>query len=81
MRQRVEARLFELRQELERGQAELDQVERRAVYLREMLLRIGGATQVLEELLAQPAATDSDGTAGIPTGEPFVTSDRASPVT
>ena len=54
MRQRVQARLAELRLELERGQAEVEQTERRIAYLREMLLRIGGAAQVLEELLAEP---------------------------
>jgi hypothetical protein len=70
VRVRVQVRLAELRQELERGQAELEQVERRTVYLREMLLRIGGAAQVLEELLAEPASADPDRPAAAPTAEP-----------
>jgi hypothetical protein len=62
VRQRVQARLAELRLELERGQSEVEQMERRMVYLREMLLRIGGAAQVLEELLAEgPPSADTPG--------------------
>jgi hypothetical protein len=49
----MQARLEELKKELEMGQSELDKVERQRAYLHETLLRIGGAVQVLEELLAQ----------------------------
>ena len=52
MRERIQARLEELKKELETGQAELQKVEMQRTYLRETVLRIGGAVQVLEELLA-----------------------------
>jgi predicted nuclease with TOPRIM domain len=47
------ARLEELKQEFETGQAELDKVEKQRTYLREKMLQISGAIQVLQELLAQ----------------------------
>jgi predicted nuclease with TOPRIM domain len=53
MREQMQARLEALKKEFEAGQAELNKVEERRLYLREMLLRIGGAIQVLEEMLAQ----------------------------
>jgi peroxiredoxin len=58
MREHMQARLEMLRQELEKGQVELQKVESQRTYLRETILRISGAIQVLEELLAegQPAA-------------------------
>jgi predicted nuclease with TOPRIM domain len=52
MRQQIQARLEELKKELEAGQAELQKVEMQRTYLRETVLRIDGAVQVLEELLA-----------------------------
>jgi hypothetical protein len=57
MREQMQARLEELKKELEAGQAELQKVEMQRTYLRETVLRIGGAVQVLEELLTdgQPA--------------------------
>jgi hypothetical protein len=53
MRDQIQARLNELRRQSEAGQAELQQVLLRENYLRETLLRISGAIQVLEELLAE----------------------------
>jgi hypothetical protein len=52
-----------LRQELATGQDALAQLEARRTQLSEMLLRIAGAVQVLEELLAttEPAALSADG--------------------
>lgn len=47
---RVRARLESLRAEYEKGQTELDRLERRRTYLQETLLRIAGAIDVLEEL-------------------------------
>jgi peroxiredoxin len=52
-REQLETRLGTLRKEFETGQAELEKVERQRTYLRETMLRISGAIQVLEELLVQ----------------------------
>ena len=49
MRARLESRLATLRDEFARGQEQLIQTEARARELREKLLRIAGAIQVLEE--------------------------------
>jgi hypothetical protein len=47
----VQARLAELRLELEHGRHELGELDARREELGRLLLRIGGAVQVLEELL------------------------------
>jgi hypothetical protein len=51
MRERLEQRLAELRAEFDRGQQTLDQLETQAMTVRQTLLRISGAIQVLEEEL------------------------------
>jgi uncharacterized coiled-coil protein SlyX len=56
MRQRLDARLGELQEEFARGKARLDQLDEEAGKLRETLLRISGAIQVLTEEL-QPGAS------------------------
>jgi uncharacterized protein (DUF3084 family) len=53
MRERLEQRLAELRAEFERGQQTLDQLETQATTVRQTLLRISGAIQVLEEELGE----------------------------
>ena len=53
MQQQIQARLEELKKELETGQAQLQQVEMQRTYLHETVLRISGAVQVLEELLRE----------------------------
>jgi hypothetical protein len=53
MREQIQARLQELKKELETGQAELQKVEMQRTYLHETVLRISGAVQVLEELLGE----------------------------
>jgi hypothetical protein len=64
MQEQIQARLEALKKELETGQAELQKVEMQRKYLHETVLRISGAVQVLEELLAegrsveQPDETD-----------------------
>jgi predicted nuclease with TOPRIM domain len=65
MREQIQARLEELKKELETGQAELQKVEMQRTYLRETVLRISGAIQVLEELLTDGLpANKADGAAG-----------------
>ena len=61
MQERLHTRLEALRKEWEIGQAELDKVEQRRTYLRDTLLRITGAMQVLEELLGEAQASGHDG--------------------
>lgn len=65
MREQMQARLKVLKQEVETGETELAKVEKQREYLRETLLRIGGAIQVLEELLAEaPSAEQRNGATG-----------------
>ncbi|HEX8652932.1 MAG TPA: hypothetical protein VF708_19105 [Pyrinomonadaceae bacterium] len=56
MREQLQARLNELRQEFEAGQSRLREVEMQQAHLHETLLRISGAIQVLEETLAANGA-------------------------
>lgn len=49
LRQRLEV----LREEFEKGQHHLDALDRQRQEVRDTLLRIGGAIQVLEELISQ----------------------------
>ena len=57
MRQQLEKRLDELKSEFESGQKMLADLDTRASNLRETLLRISGAIQVLEEQLKEPGET------------------------
>ena len=53
MREQLKRRLDELKEEFESGQKMLAEVEARAENLRQSLLRISGAIQVLEEELGK----------------------------
>lgn len=53
MRDKLEQRLDELKSEFESGQNSLNELEAKKQNLRETLLRISGAIQVLEEELAK----------------------------
>ncbi len=53
MQEELERRLDELKKEFEAGQTRLRDLEMQQAHLRETLLRISGAIQVLEELLAK----------------------------
>jgi predicted nuclease with TOPRIM domain len=64
MEDQLRRRLEELKQEFEAGQAKLRELESQQVYTREVLLRISGAIQVLEEALAQE--TNPAGAASAP---------------
>ena len=61
MREYMQARLELLRQELAKGQVELQKVESQRKYLQETLLRISGAIQVLEELLTEGQPAEQNG--------------------
>ena len=61
MEDQVRGRLRELRQEFQTGQVRLRELELQEAALRETLLRISGAMQVLEEMLPQPAEAEQDG--------------------
>ncbi len=56
MREQLEARVAELNRELEVGQKRLQELEVQQATLHETMLRILGAKQVLDELLADEAA-------------------------
>lgn len=58
----IEGRLADLRREFEAGQKLLRELEGKQMEVRDTMLRIGGAMQVLEELLAaEPHASDPAG--------------------
>jgi hypothetical protein len=61
MREKIEERLRELREELEVGRGMMAELDARRLNLNDSMLRIGGAVQVLEELLRdeQPLADGS----------------------
>ena len=63
MQQQFEKRLAELRKEFETGQNKLQELVRQEQLVRETLLRISGAIQVIEEELARNGTeTIHDGT-------------------
>ncbi|MBE7470144.1 MAG: hypothetical protein DPW09_39880 [Anaerolineae bacterium] len=55
MREQLEQRLNELKAEFEAGQKMLTELEAKKSELQATLLRISGAIQVIEEMLAQDA--------------------------
>ena len=73
MREQLEQRLRELKAEFESGQKMLADLEAKAANLRETLLRISGAIQVLEEELAgasPPAPDDLEQPEGVEKAAP-----------
>jgi hypothetical protein len=56
VQEKIESRLEELRQEFTRGQARFQELDAQQSALRETLLRISGAIQVLEEVLPDRAS-------------------------
>ena len=75
VKDQLQARLAELKREYQLGEGQLGELTRREAALRETLLRIAGAIQVLEELLAGtagpagpavPGAADENGDRGQP---------------
>jgi ABC-type Fe3+-hydroxamate transport system substrate-binding protein len=57
MQEQLQRRVGELKAEQEKGQQVLAELEAQQAELRQTLLRISGAIQVLEELLADAADT------------------------
>lgn len=55
----ITRRLHELRDEFAKGENMLNQMEQEATQLRERLLRLSGAIQVLEELEHSPESDSS----------------------
>lgn len=63
MQERLEKRLQELKAEFGKGEQKLKELEEQAAAVRQTLLRISGAIQVLEEELGeaeQPNKTDPE---------------------
>jgi hypothetical protein len=58
MREEIQARRNELKRQFDEGQIELQQLKARENYLREAMLRISGAMQVLDELLTGQQPTE-----------------------
>lgn len=60
MQERLLLRLEVLKSEFDLGQAKLRELERQQSILRETLLRISGAIQVIDELLAEGDAEEKN---------------------
>ena len=62
MREKLEARLEELRRQFDQGRQRLDEMKAEAADLRQTLLRISGAIQLLEETLEEqkPGEDETD---------------------
>jgi predicted nuclease with TOPRIM domain len=69
MREQLEQRVSELKAEREKGQQMLAELEGKEAELRQTLLRISGAIQVIEELL-EAAAPAPNGTAQMAAASP-----------
>ena len=69
MRKTVERRIQELKAESESGQKLLAEYEEKQRNLRETLLRISGAIQILEEVLAE-ADSEANGEVSEPSDSP-----------
>lgn len=61
MRDQLEKRLAELKQEYESGQKMMTELETKQANLRDTLLRISGAIQILEEELAEQPQGEMNG--------------------
>ncbi len=59
MKEQLEKRLEELRAEFEKGKATLQDLEARTVSVRETMLRLAGAIQVLQEELDRAGGSAS----------------------
>ncbi len=69
MHQQIQNRIETLRKEMEVGQQRMQDLERQLAQLRDTMLRISGAIQVLEELQAEAAPAVSGDTKTDPPGD------------
>jgi hypothetical protein len=58
LQEQLQSRLEELKKEYESGQARLRELETESGYVRETMLRISGAIQVIQELLEKEKQDD-----------------------
>ncbi len=75
MREQLEKRLEQLKAEFEAGQKMLAELEAKQANIRETMLRMSGAIQVLEEELAK--ASQPSAASGQPNGHDGGSSERA----
>lgn len=68
MQEQLQKRIDELKKEFQAGQARLRELETEQAYLRETMLRISGAIQVLEEMLGGGEAEATAGGGEAPAG-------------
>ena len=61
MQEELRRKLDELKKEFEVGQNRLRELETEQAYVRETMLRISGAIQVLQELIEGPKQEEGDG--------------------
>jgi len=59
MQDQVKVRIEALRKEMETGQQRMQDLERQLAQVRDTMLRISGAIQVLEEIQGQAAAIEA----------------------
>lgn len=62
MREQLQHRLAELKKDFMTGQARLQELESQQALMRETLLRISGAIQVIEEMLNDERTEGADNT-------------------
>lgn len=60
MRSQLSSRLLQLKQEFQKGEERLQQLEAEAANVRDTMLRIQGAIQVLEEELEKSGGQDGE---------------------
>ncbi len=60
MKEKLEIRLAELKAEFESGQKVMAELEKKQANMRDTLLRISGAIQVLEEAIADDSEMDKN---------------------
>ncbi|MDP4182077.1 MAG: hypothetical protein Q8942_13435 [Bacillota bacterium] len=58
MKEKLEARVNELKAELETGRKIMDEIEMKRANLGQTIIRISGAIQVLEELMSSDSEKD-----------------------